>query len=233
MLSIIIPTLNEEKNLPNLLESIKSQEFNDYEVIVSDAKSIDKTKEIALKSNCLFISSEIKHPSHQRNQGAKLAKGEILLFLDADSTIPENFLNIVMNDFKERNLVGAGLYLKFNSKKKIYLLYNKVYNFFCYISQFFKPLAVGAAIISQKEAHFKMDGFDETILVGEDHDYVRRIKKLGKFRMIKNIFFYYSPRRWEKEGHALTIYKLFIMFIYIVFKGPIRKKIVKYEFGHY
>ena len=60
MLSIIIPTLNEEKYLPRLLESIKNQNFSDYEIIVSDGGSSDSTKQIALDNNCLF-TVDIEH----------------------------------------------------------------------------------------------------------------------------------------------------------------------------
>ncbi len=234
MLSIIIPTLNEEKNLPAILKNIKEQDFNiNYEIIVSDANSKDKTQEIAKEKGCLLVGSLIKSPAHQRNQGAKLAQGDTLLFLDADSKIPTNFLKLAYQEFKNRQLVCAGLPLKFNTNKPIYKIYNKLYKLACSLTQYYKPLAVGAAIISEQAAHNKIKGFDETVLIGEDHDYAKRIKKIGKFRMIKSTYFYFSPRRWEKEGHLTTIFKILKMLVYTIFKGPIRKKIVKYDFGHY
>ncbi|MDD3939883.1 MAG: glycosyltransferase, partial [Patescibacteria group bacterium] len=114
MLSIIIPTLNEEKYLPRLLESIKRQEFSDYEIIVSDAGSSDKTKMVAENYGANFIlSNKIKHPSFQRNKGAEISKGGILLFLDADSVLPDGFLQKTVNQFKAKNLVSAGFYIKF------------------------------------------------------------------------------------------------------------------------
>ena len=86
MLSIIIPTLNEEKYLPRLLESIRRQNFSDYEIIVSDGGSSDKTEEIAKSFKAtFFVDSSIRHPSAQRNNGARISKGDTLLFLDADS----------------------------------------------------------------------------------------------------------------------------------------------------
>jgi glycosyltransferase involved in cell wall biosynthesis len=234
MISIIIPTLNEEKNLARLIDNIKNQDFKDFEIIVSDGNSIDKTKEIALRYNCKFISCNNRGPAQQRNNGVKLAKGEYLLFLDADSLIPNNFLTKSYNEFIRRSLDVASYYIRFNSKKIIYKVYNGVYNFLCFIFQYHKPLAVGAAILSKKTSHSLVSGFDENIYVGEDHDYATRIKiKNKKFRMIKSTYFYYSPRRWEKEGQIKSIFKIIKISFYMIFSGPIRKKIVEYEFGKY
>ena len=82
MLSIIIPTKNEEKYLPNLLRSIKKQTFKDYEIIVADNNSKDKTKKIAKRYGCKIVKGGL--PGKARNQGAKFAEGDILLFLDSD-----------------------------------------------------------------------------------------------------------------------------------------------------
>ena len=90
MLSIIIPTKNEEYYLPKLLESIKRQDYKNYEIIVADAGSKDKTRDVARKSGCKVVKGGL--PSIGRNNGAKYAKGELLLFLDADTVLPENFL---------------------------------------------------------------------------------------------------------------------------------------------
>lgn len=234
MLSIIIPTLNEEKNLANIIENIKNQNFNNYEIIISDANSQDNTKNIALNYNCKFISSKKQSPAHQRNNGVNLAKFDNLLFLDADSLIPNNFLLNAYKEFNKRQLDVACFYLRFNSKKIHYKLYNLIYNFLSYIFQYYKPLSVGAAIMSKKNAHNLVSGFDETIFIGEDHDYSRRIKKKKKkFRMIKSTFFYFSPRRWEKEGQLKSIFKIIKMSLYMIFFGSIKKKIVDYEFGKY
>jgi len=233
MLSVIIPTLNEEKNLANIIQNLKEQNYQNFEIIVSDGYSKDKTEEIAKENKCVFVKSKKRSPAHQRNTGAKYAKGELLFFLDADSRFPKNFLNKTIIEFKDRNLGIAGFYLRFNSRKNIYKIYNVIYNFFAYIFQYFKPLSVGAAIIVEKSNHFKANGFDESILVGEDHEYASRIKKFTKFRIINSTIFYYSTRRWEKEGHLCSLWKLLKMSIYILFKGPIRKKIVDYDFGNY
>src|SRR5437868_1959800 len=89
--SVVIPAYNEATYIDRLLEALSKQSFKDFEVIVSDAQSIDGTEEIINnfkdRLNSKFIESPPKGPAHGRNIGAKLAKGEWLLFLDADVDI--------------------------------------------------------------------------------------------------------------------------------------------------
>lgn len=233
MLSIIIPTLNEEKYLPILLKNIKEQNKFDIEVIVSDGNSSDKTKEIALENNCVFIQSNIRKPAHQRNQGVKVAKYETLLFLDADVLLPKNFLNNACQEFVLNKLSIASFYLRFGSTKFSYRIYSAFYSLICYIAQYFRPASIGAAIMIKKELHNKIGGFREDLYVGEDYDYGLRASREGKFRMIKKTFFYFSNRRWEKEGQIKTIKKLTKLLLHYILRGPIKKEIVEYEFGKY
>ena len=102
MLSIIIPTKNEEHYLPKLLDSIKKQEYKDYEIIVADGGSNDRTKEIARKYGCKLVKGGL--PSVGRNNGAKVAKGYLLLFLDADFILPEGFLKNLVQEIKKKRL---------------------------------------------------------------------------------------------------------------------------------
>jgi len=232
MLSIIISTLNEEKYLPILLESINLQDYKDYEIIVSDGNSKDNTQKIAKDHGCKLKTSEKKGPSHGRNQGAIEAKGDLLLFLDADTILPKDFFSQTIKTFKAKKLNVAGFYLKFTINKLSYGIMAVLLNIFFFLSQYIKPISVGAAILVEKSYHQKVNGFDESILVGEDHDYSQRIAKLGKFRMI-NKKIYYAPRRFEKKGKLKTFLEWIYCAIYTLFKGPIKKEIVKYEFGEH
>lgn len=235
MLSIIIPVLNEEKYLPRLLASIKGQSFSDFEIIVSDGGSGDATVNIAKEAGAIVaINAKIKHPSAQRNSGAEIAKGDIILFLDADSVLPEKFLEKAYEEFTENNLDGAGFYFKFNPNKWYYNFYSFIYNSVCNIKQTSKhPAAVGAALMSKKSIHEKINGFDLSIVLAEDYDYCARIAALGKFRMIKSVKLLYSARRIEKEGFWLVGWKYLMMGFYTLTNRTIKKKIIKYDFGKF
>ncbi len=234
MLSIVIPTLNEEKFLSRLLDSIKRQSFTDYEVIVSDGNSIDNTKKIALENNCKFILDTEHHsPSWQRNNGAAVAQGDILLFLDADSVLREGFLEKVITEFIARDLCGAGFYFDFNPNKFSYRIFSCLDNFFCFLRQYFSPASVGAGIMAKKKEHDFIKGFNSEILLAEDFDYCSRLSERGKFRMIKSCRLLYSSRRIEKEGWFRVAYKWGWMAIAAILNRKIKKMKIKYEFGKF
>lgn len=234
MLSIIIPTLNEEKYLPKLLKLIKEQSFNDYEIIISDACSEDRTLEVSKSYNCRIVVGDKnkRHPSIQRNDGVKNANGDLILFLDADTILVDKFfLEKTINDFKRRNLGVAGFYMKLESSF-FYKIYKFIYNKLAFLAQYFKPLAVGAAIIIKKELHDKINGFDESIFIGEDQDYCERASKIEKFRLItKDVFIVFSTRRFKEEGKWKLFIKLIYATFYVLFLGKIKKRIIKYTFG--
>lgn len=227
MISIVIPTWNEEKYLPNLLDCIKNQTYKSYEVIVADANSKDKTRLIAKKYGCKIVNGGL--PAVGRNRGANIAKGDILLFLDADCTIDNDFLKIVAHEIKKRKIDVAGVYLRPRSKNIIDWVYLILFNFWIFFTQYFYANAVGAAIFCKKWLHRKVKGFDETIKLSEDMDYVMRCGKYGKFRVIKKARLYFSVRRFEKEGRFRVGLKLLLSAFYRIFFGEIRSDIFKYK----
>ncbi len=235
MISIIIPTLNEEKYLPRLLDSIKSQKFNDYEIIVSDGGSSDSTVDLATNFGArVIIDGKIKSPSFQRNNGAAIAKGEILLFLDADSVLPSDFLVTADSAFKKYNLSAAGFYIKFNPNKWYYNIYSFISNTLSFLKQTTNhPAAIGAGLMASRLAHEKNGGFDLEVLLAEDYDYCARLAKDGKFRMIKNCQLLYSSRRLEQEGFFRSGWKWFKMGLFTLTHRRIKKQIVKYDFGKF
>lgn len=231
MLSIIIPTLNEEKYLPLLLAAIKRQSFSDYEIVVSDGKSEDSTISIARDAGCRVVEDEGRSPARQRNMGARVAKGDTILFLDADSLLPDNFLPAAYEEFRNKNLSAAGFYLHFNSPKRVYRCIEPAFRVMSYLGQYFYPASVGVGIMAAKNAHDTIKGFDESIYIGEDYDYINRLAGVGRYRMITSTFLFFSVRRLEKEGVLPVLWKWFVGGIYFIIRGPIRHKIVKYEFG--
>lgn len=235
-LSIIIPTKNEEKFLPGLLESIKKQTFTDYEIIVSDNGSKDRTKEIAKSFGCKVVKGGL--PGAARNKGAKVATGTVLLFLDSDTELDANdFLEKALAEFEKRKLdIGVPLMrLKGSELDKLYFdFWNKLTNLFQFS---LTPFGGGWCIFIKKELHKKIKGFDEKITLGEDSDYVQRAvqHKLFKvkFRVIKSVKIDVSTRRLEKEGHLKVAIQGLGTGLHWVLLGKDRKNKFKYEFDIY
>ena len=234
LLSIIIPTLNEEKYLPRLLADLRKQSFTDYEIIVSDGGSKDRTAEIAKVAGCHFIVDDrVKHPSHQRNNGAKIAQGELLMFFDADTELTREFLEKSISEFKRRKLTAAGYYIKFNPNQILYKFFAFFFNLFLWSRQYLGAAAVGAGLMAERRAHDLINGFDERLYVAEDYDYCYRLAKVGRFRLIKSCKLLYSSRRLEQDGKFKTLFRWLMMGIFTSLNLKIKKKIVRYDFGKF
>ncbi len=238
MLSIIIPTFNEEKYLPSLLESIKKQKFGtkgsannkkDYEVIVADAASKDNTVNIAKKYGCIIVKGGLLPKG--RNNGAKAAKGDIFLFLDADTILPPSFLKNALRKFKKEHLGVAGFTLFPLSKKNIDKIAFNVFNKWSVLTQKVSPHAATGILVTRK-AHEAVGGFDESITFIEDYPYSRAVSKIAKYGFIHEPLFT-STRRYQKDGRLKTYIKYFLGELHTVFLGPIRSDIFNYKFGHY
>ena len=180
-ISIIIPTYNEEEYLPKLLDSIKSQDFTDYEIIVADAQSNDNTREIAKEYGCIVVEGGLPGPG--RNSGAKEAKGEILLFLDSDLELTEHYLSNVIEEFESEDLGIAITQMTPLSQKKRDKYLHDLANWFMIAVENIKPHGAGCyGIISRKDLHDEVNGFDENLNFGEDTDYIERVAEISEFK---------------------------------------------------
>ncbi|MEK7665027.1 MAG: glycosyltransferase [Patescibacteria group bacterium] len=232
MLSIIIPTFNEEKYLPNLLRSIVKQNFKDYEIIVADAGSKDKTREIANKYNCKIVEGGL--PAKGRNEGAKAAKGNILLFLDGDIVLPPNFFIKALSEFTAKKInFGAFALLPYPKNKVSYFFFNNFYNKQTAFFEKFSPHAAGSAILIKRATFEKLKGYDETVKLAEDHDLAKRAKKIAKFKFLKSTKVFVSDRRFKQYGWTNTIVKYIFCELHMALLGPVRTDFLKYEFGRY
>ncbi len=226
-LSCIIITLNEEKHLPLLLESIKMQTLKNFEIIVSDFNSKDNTRKIAKSYGCKIVLGG-KH-AIARNNGAKAARGKYLLFLDADCTLKnEKFLEMNLKKFKKSNKgIASAIASHYDGSFWDYILYG-FYGVFVRIIQKFSPHGTGACILVKKNVFFKNKGFNESVVFAEDHEILKRIGKKEGF-LILPCKIHTSTRRLKKEGRLNIFIKFIYAGIYRLFYKEIDKELFKYK----
>lgn len=233
--SVVIPAFNEEELLPRLLESLSNQTYKDFEVILVDANSTDKTIEEAEKFSKkfpLFITSTTKkNVSGSRNLGASKAKGEYLFFIDADNYVRPSFLKEI-SVFVEKNYQMIIPAITPDSKNYYYKIVYKVANLFVLFTEIIKrSFSTGGNIIIKKDVFDALNGFDKTIFVGEDHDIVDRARKKGfRVTFASGTEVVFSARRLKKEG-GIILLKYFLSTSHIIFFGKITKKMYNYEMG--
>ncbi|MFA5742765.1 MAG: glycosyltransferase [Candidatus Paceibacterota bacterium] len=231
MLSIVIPTLNEEKYLPILLATIKKQVGVDYEIIIADNLSKDDTRKIAVSYGALVVDGGL--PAKARNNGAAAAKGSIILFLDADVVLPSPvFLKKTLEEFDERGLSLATCVVCPISERKIDKILHKAANIYIEAFHNISPRLPGFCIFVRKEIHEKISGFDETIKLAEDHEYAQRAVKFAKFGILKSYPIVVSVRRFNRDGRLNIAVKYVLCEAYMELKGPIRSDLFKYRFGY-
>ena len=219
LISIIIPTFNEEKRLDFLLASLTAQTFNDYESIVSDNASKDNTLKIARKYHCKIVKGGL--PANGRNNGVKVAKGKLLIFMDADAVLVEkDALEKLLGEFQRRNLdCGSALVKPFHGLW-IDSVLHWIWNCWAFSTQWSYPHATGAFIICKKDVFKKVRGFDESIKVGEDHHFVAKVRLHGyKYRILLSSVLPLSVRRFEAEGRMKILFKILFMGFYRTFFG--------------
>src|SRR5208282_2261294 len=202
--SVIIPTLNEEPWLPGTLDSIAKQDFaGNVQVIVIDAQSADRTRDVALsfqdRLSDLTVLETSPGVSHQRNLGVAQAKYEHLVFLDADSVLPRRFLTRLERRLSNStDVVALPLILPYKGSILDYCFAFLAYLFFMFV-RFTGPIVTGMCLISSKTLHQKIGGFNDEAVYGEDIEYGLRAKKQGaKYHLYLWCLLFSSPRRREK-----------------------------------
>ena len=216
--SIVIPALNEEKYLPLLLADLVRQTTHDFEVIVVDGVSKDRTVEKAKSfmnklSSLTILSSSVRNVSVQRNLGASQATGKYLLFNDADNRLPEYFLEGVKYQLHVNPLdLFTNWFIpdsNTTSDKAVASYMNIMVETASLLNQ---PAAYGALIGCRKSIFKKTGGFNPEVGFAEDTDFVNRGYHKGySFGVIHEPHFVYSFRRFRKMGKLKMLQKYAVL----------------------
>jgi glycosyltransferase involved in cell wall biosynthesis len=224
MLSIIIPTYNEEKSIGETLGRLTRDldiPNKKYEIIVTDDYSTDNTVEIARRYPIIILEHKSKHATiaANRNAGAKASHGEILIFMDSDCII-ENIdkslaqaasLFILSDKYEystEKNIekklvgltgaIGVVKELETWSDKIVYSIFNtvhKIKNNILHIGE-----ASGKFQMIHRDAFLYLNGFREDLVTREDGDMFNRLSKIGRTYYDPNILIRHTGRRAHKLG---------------------------------
>lgn len=212
--SIVIPTLNEEKYLPYLLNDLENQTFTDFEVIVVDGKSEDKTVEVAnrhkkrLRDLKVLLSDE-RNVSYQRNMGAKLSSSDWTIFVDADNRLPKYFLDGIKYRIAQTKANIFTCWIDVDSKKTADKMIANYVNVSAEAMKILEyPRALGSIIGVKRDYFKKLGGFDEKLTFAEDGDFIRRAWRKGyALTIIKDPRPIYSLRRFRRMGRIGVVRK--------------------------
>lgn len=210
VVSVVIPTRNAEKTIRRCLASIARQTYSSasIEVIVADNGSTDKTLSITQEYKAKIIQRAGKERSAQRNTAAYTAKGEYLLFLDADMALSPHVIAESVLQMRHTPSL-AGLYIPEIVKGKGF--WGEVRNF---ERSFYTETVIDAVRFVPKRIFTVIKGFDETLWGGEDWDFDRRVHQYGKIKTISSPLYHmeddFSVATYIKKkmhySHSLIAY---------------------------
>lgn len=205
MISVIIPTLEEERYIGKTLASLINF-IPEIEIIVVDGGSKDKTVEIARRYTEKVFRITERGISKAKNLGAKYAQGDILVFIDADVAVPDDFLLRVIRIFQNPDIVGATCNIMPAKPKLFEFIYFFLLNLFIRFSikalpkTKFKLGSRGEFFAVRKKEFLKIGGFNEKIACLEDFDITFRLFEFRKFAFAEDLVVFESMRRIRKLG---------------------------------
>ncbi|MDT8318738.1 MAG: TIGR04283 family arsenosugar biosynthesis glycosyltransferase [bacterium] len=215
MISVIIPTLNEELALGKSL--VLARNSKEVEIIVSDGGSDDDTLAIAKRLADKVISSPAGR-GVQMNRGAAAASGDILIFLHADTSLPADWDDLVRETLRDEEIAGGAFSFSLSDSSIPFSLISLMVNI---RSRLLKLPYGDQAIFARRALFEKLGGFRE-IPIMEDVELVKGMRRLGRIKML-DLSVITSSRRWEKEGWIrTTVRNLFLLFLYHLGVSPER-----------
>ncbi len=221
--SIIIPVLNEAGKINSFIKHLRNENHgSSYEIIVVDGDPQGSTAETIQDKYITAITAD-KGRGKQMNAGAAIARGEILIFLHADTTLPDNALEKINRTLKNQDYVGGAFDLKIDSDR-LFLRYISVR---ASLRSRWNRIPYGDQAIFIRKKYFDQIGRFKEIPLMEDVDLMRRIKKDGKKISILPDKVITSARRWESDGVLYTTMRNQIL-VRLFYLGISPNRLAKY-----
>jgi glycosyltransferase involved in cell wall biosynthesis len=203
--SIVVCTLNEEKNIVGCLTALRDQDFEGtYEIIVADGNSDDNTVKLAKPLVDKVVLEKKRSIAFERQAGARVARGKIIAFTDADSKAPRDWVKKIHETFEK----NPGISLVYGP-----VFYSDVSEKEQWVSTFFMPKflramsilrmhnPIGSNIAIRREIFEKIGGFDTQYITCEDLDLGKRARAHGELYYNKTLHHFVSARRVKKWGY--------------------------------
>src|ERR1700736_5048381 len=184
MLSFIVPAYNEELELPSTITAIRdaAETANqEHEIIVVDDASDDATAEIAREAGAQVVSIQRRQIAAARNAAARVARGDILFLVDADTRINSKH---VVDAIAALKAGCAGGSARIETHGPVPLWGRVFLRLFCAL-YFSVNLGAGAFLFTTRRNFDAVDGFDETLFIGEEVYFSLALKKLGRFKILR------------------------------------------------
>lgn len=209
--SVIVPTLNEEKEIAACLKAIRNQDTNlSYELIVSDGYSKDRTVEIAERYADKVVFAR-KGIWRGRNKGARISKGKVLIFIDADTQIPPNYIDVVYSVLKDKSIAALTCGFTFSKESRKLSMAAKLLNqyfAFRYLSN--RGILSGFNLCTTRRIFRKVGGFPNSPI--EDGKFGEKASEFGRIVFLPEPRVITSARRLESQGlHGALSYYLQLM----------------------
>ena len=214
MISVIIPAHNEEDYIGLTLDAVNRQNYPHFEVIVIANGCTDRTASIAFNACQRLVVLSNKGLGVARNLGAKLAKGDLLLFLDADTLLEPGALETVAHKFTREYAAGT-FKGRPDSERPAFRTIYFVKNF---IHHWSLHQGSSGVIVCWKNDFLSAHGFDEALQVRENSDLIKRLRPFGKYRYFGETTAMTSMRRYENGRTGHMIYFWFKLWLESLFR---------------
>jgi len=223
MRSVIVPAFNEERYLPDTLTHIRSALAAagvTSELIVVDNESTDATARIAKANGARLIAETEHNIAKVRNTGAANAGGEVLIFIDADTHVPEQLFPRIVETMQDPACFGGAVTVEYEPFQRKWLKY---YVFGWKFWDHFFNMKQGAAQFCRRSVFAEIKGYDETIFVGEDIEFYWRLARHarrngGRLEYIQDLKVTTSSRRFDNMSLAKLLLYTQPLYFYLYWR---------------